>query len=269
MSVLADIITGVRADLEGRKAAVPESELRERAAAYGGGPAAGAATAARLRRPEPGGLRVIAEVKRASPSKGPLAEIADPAALAASYAAGGAAAISVLTEGRRFGGSLADLTAVRERVHVPVLRKDFIVDPYQVWEARAHGADLLLLIVAALDQRQLTGLSALATELGMCPLVEVHDEEEAGRALEAGAEVIGVNARDLRTLRVDPDTFGRVAPLIPETVVRIAESGVRGPADAARYAAQGADAVLVGESLVTGGDPATAVAALTAPTVLR
>ncbi|MFI9463320.1 indole-3-glycerol phosphate synthase TrpC [Streptomyces xiamenensis] len=269
MSVLADIITGVRADLEGRKAAVPVGALRERAAAYGGGPAAGAAIAARLRRPGTGGLRVIAEVKRASPSKGPLAAIADPAALAASYAAGGAAAISVLTEGRRFGGSLADLTAVRERVNVPVLRKDFIVDPYQVWEARAHGADLLLLIVAALDQRQLTGLSALAMELGMCPLVEVHDEAEAGRALEAGAQVIGVNARDLRSLRVDPDTFGRVAPLIPEAVVRIAESGVRGPADAARYAAQGADAVLVGESLVTGEDPAAAVAALTATTALR
>ncbi|MFC9064614.1 indole-3-glycerol phosphate synthase TrpC [Streptomyces harbinensis] len=268
--MLADIITGVREDLERRRAAVPESALRERAAAYGGGPAAVAGTAERLRRPGAGGgPRVIAEVKRASPSKGSLAPIADPAALAASYAAGGAAAISVLTEGRRFGGSLADLAAVRERVPVPVLRKDFVVDPYQVWEARAHGADLVLLIVAALDQPLLTGLSALAREVGLCPLLEVHDEEEAGRALAAGAGVIGVNARDLRTLEVDPGVFGRVAPLIPDTVVRIAESGVRGPADAARYAAEGADAVLVGEALVRGADPAAAVAALTASVPAR
>ena len=161
------------------------------------------------------GSSVIAEVKRRSPSKGDLADIPDPAALATEYAAGGAAAISVLTEERRFGGSLDDLRAVRAAVDVPVLRKDFIVTPYQLVEARVAGADLALLIVAALDDDELTGLYNEARELGLTVLVEVHDEAETERAVALGAELIGVNARNLQTLEVDIDTFGRLAPLVP------------------------------------------------------
>lgn len=250
-TVLDEIIAGVREDLAGREAAVPLDEIRRRAARA---PAPLDAEGA-LRQP---GLSLIAEVKRASPSKGSLAAIADPAALAAQYQAGGASAVSVLTEQRRFGGSLADLDAVRAAVRIPVLRKDFMVTDYQVWEARAHGADLILLIAAALAQDELVRLQDLARSLGMSALVEVHDEAEAARAVDAGASVIGVNARDLKTLDVDPDTFARLAPGIPDTCVRVAESGVRGREDAARYAAEGAHAVLVGEALVVGGDPRAA-----------
>jgi indole-3-glycerol phosphate synthase len=210
------------------------------------------------------GVGVIAEVKRASPSRGTLASITDPAALAADYEAGGAAAISVLTEGRRFGGSLDDLRAVRGRVDVPVLRKDFIVTSYQLWEARAAGADMALLIVAALDDNALEGLVERAGSIGLTALVEVHDEDEVERALAAGAQVIGVNNRDLHTLEVDRDTFARLAPRIPDSVVRVAESGVRGPHDVIEHARAGADVVLVGETLVTGGDPRASVADLVA-----
>lgn len=257
MTVLDDIVAGVREDLAGRRRDVPEREVRQRAADRGRG-----ADCVPLLRAADGRPRVIAEVKRASPSRGPLAEIADPAGLAAAYEKGGAAAISVLTERRRFGGGLADLDAVRAGVGLPVLRKDFVVDPYQVWEARAHGADLVLLIAAALEQPLLADLSALAAEVGLTALVETHDEAEAERALAAGARVIGVNARDLRTLRVDRSTFARVAPLIPDDVVRVAESGVRAASDVVAYGELGADAVLVGESLVTGDDPVAAVSAL-------
>ena len=156
----------------------------------------------------------------------------------------------MLTEGRRFGGSLADLVAVRAAVDVPVLRKDFIVSAYQLWEARAAGADMVLLIVAALPQEALVSLHERALSIGLTPLVEVHDTEEVARALDAGARIIGVNVRDLRTLKVDRDHFARVAPFIPDSVVRVAESGVRGPHDLIAYASHGADAVLVGESLV-------------------
>lgn len=200
-------------------------------------------------------VKVIAEVKRASPSRGPLAEIPDPADLARAYAAGGAAAVSVLTEERRFGGSLDDLVAVRAAVDIPVLRKDFIAEPYQVLEARAAGADLVLLIVAALDDSVLAQLHALILELGMTPLVETHDAHEVRRAVDLGAQVIGVNARDLSTFELDRDLFGRLAPSIPEGVVRIAESAVSGIADVEHYRRSGADVVLVGEALVTGGDP--------------
>lgn len=200
-------------------------------------------------------VKIIAEIKRASPSRGQLAEIADPAALAVSYQTGGASAISVLTEGRRFGGSLADLTEVRAAVEVPVLRKDFIADPYQVWEARAADADLVLLIVAALEQPRLRELHDLVLELGMTPLVETHSAEEVERALDVGAQIVGVNARDLSTFELDRDLFGRLADRIPAGVTRVAESAVASPADVAHYRAAGADVVLIGEALVTGDDP--------------
>jgi indole-3-glycerol phosphate synthase len=255
--VLDEILDGVRADLAERQARVRLDELKESAAKA---PQAKDGLAAL----KGDNVTVICEVKRSSPSKGALAAIADPAGLAADYEAGGAAAISVLTEQRRFGGSLADLTAVRARVDVPILRKDFIVTSYQLWEARAYGADLALLIVAALDQSALVSLVERAESIGLTPLVEVHDEEEVDRAVDAGAKIIGVNARDLRTLEVDRSTFSRVAPLIPDHIVKVAESGVRGPHDLIAYANDGADAVLVGESLVTGRDPRAAVADLVA-----
>jgi indole-3-glycerol phosphate synthase len=257
MTVLDDIVAGARADLAVREAAVPLDELRERVSRVD--PALDAHAA--LSRE---GVQVIAEVKRSSPSKGALAAIADPAGLAADYAEGGAAVISVLTEQRRFGGSLADLRAVRAAVDVPLLRKDFMVTSYQLWEARAHGADVVLLIVAALEQEALVSLHERAVSLGMTVLVEVHDERELERAVDAGARVIGVNARDLRTLEVDRGTFARLAPRIPSGILRVAESGVRGPHDVLEYARSGADAVLVGESLVTGGTPRQAVADLVA-----
>ena len=253
MSVLDEILVGVRADVEARMASVGLAELKERA--EHALPARDGIAA--LRRDD--GVKVIAEVKRSSPSRGALAPIADPAALAREYEAGGAHAISVLTEGRRFGGSLADLVAVRHAVDTPVLRKDFIVSAYQLWEARAAGADLVLLIVAALSQQALLSLHERALSIGLTPLVEVHDVDEVDRALEVGAGIIGVNVRDLRTLTVDRDHFARVAPHIPDHVVRVAESGVRGPHDLISYANAGADAVLVGESLVTGGAPRQAV----------
>ena len=170
--------------------------------------------------------------------------------------------ISVLTESRRFGGSLEDLAAVRQAVRVPLLRKDFVISSYQLWEARAHGADMVLLIVAALEQNALVSLVERAESIGLVPLVEVHTGDELDRAVEAGARVIGVNARNLATLEVDRGVFGQIAPRIPEGIVKIAESGVRGPHDLLAYAAAGADAVLVGESLVTGRDPRSAVADL-------
>ncbi|MDX6275240.1 MAG: indole-3-glycerol phosphate synthase [Frankiales bacterium] len=255
MSVLDEILDGVRADLADRQAQTSLDQLKERAARR---PDAKSATAA-LKRP---GCAVIAEVKRSSPSKGALAAIADPAALARDYEAGGAHVISVLTEGRRFAGSLSDLDAVRSAVDLPLLRKDFVVSSYQVWEARAHGADLVLLIAAVLDQNALAALVDRTESLGMTALVEVHDEDELERALESGASVIGVNARNLKTLEVDRSTFARLAPHIPNGHAKIAESGVRGPHDLLAYAAAGADAVLVGEGLVTGKDPRQAVADL-------
>lgn len=205
-------------------------------------------------------LAVIAEVKRASPSKGHLATIPDPAALAAEYAAGGASAISVLTEQRRFGGTLDDLVAVRAAVPTPVLRKDFIVTDYQVLEARAAGADLALLIVAALTDAELVHLSALCADLGLTALVEVHTADETRRAIDAGATLIGVNNRNLQTLEVDLDQFSRLVDLIPTGTVRVAESGILGVADVAQVAAAGADVILVGEALVRHGNPRRAVA---------
>ena len=254
-SVLAEIVAGVQLDVAARQAAVSLDIVKQQVAAA---PPAIDALAV-LRAP---GVGVIAEVKRRSPSRGSLAPIDDPAALAAQYQSGGARMISVLTEERRFEGSLADLDSVRAAVRVPVLRKDFIIGSYQVHEARAHGADAVLLIVAALEQNVLIGLRERVESLGMTALVEVHTEEEASRALDAGAKVIGVNARNLHTLDVDRSTFERIAPGLPSSIVKVAESGVRGPLDLIEYAAAGADAVLVGESLVTGADPRQAVAEL-------
>ncbi len=257
MSVLEDILLGVREDLAARQQQVSIDALKIAAAEQP--PCQQSVSVLRA-----DGVAVIAEVKRASPSRGSLATIADPASLAAEYEAGGAAVISVLTEQRRFGGSLADLVAVRRAVDVPLLRKDFIVSSYQLWEARAYGADLILLIVAALEQEALVSLNERAQSLGLTAVVECHTVEEAKRAVDAGALVIGVNARDLHTLEVDRGLFKRLAPHIPAGIVRIAESGVRGPHDVMDYARDGADAVLVGESLVTGRDPRSAVADLVA-----
>jgi indole-3-glycerol phosphate synthase len=254
-SVLDEILAGVREDVEARTKAVPLAQIKKLAAAAP--PPKDAYSVLRA-----AGVGVIAEVKRSSPSKGQLAEIPDPAALASEFAAGGARCVSVLTEGRWFGGSLADLAAVRAAVDVPVLRKDFVVSSYQVHEARAYGADIVLLIVAALAQNVLTGLLERIESLGMSALVEVHTEDEADRALAAGARLIGVNARSLRTLDVDRSVFERIAPGLPNNIVKIAESGVRGPHDLIRYASAGADAVLVGEGLVTQKSPRDAVAEL-------
>jgi len=255
VNVLDGILDGVRADLADRQRRVSLEQLKETVRRVPSPKDALAALRAE-------GVAVIAEVKRASPSRGQMAAIADPAALACDYEAGGARIISVLTEERRFGGSLADLSAVRKAVQVPVLRKDFVVSSYQLWEARAHGADLVLLIVAALEQSALVSLVERASSIGLLPLVEVHTDEELDRAVDSGAKVIGVNARDLATLKVDRGIFARLAPRIPDGVVKIAESGVRGPRDLLAYAAAGADAVLVGESLVTEKDPRGAVADL-------
>ncbi|HKJ11858.1 MAG TPA: indole-3-glycerol phosphate synthase TrpC [Ornithinimicrobium sp.] len=257
-SVLDEIVRDVREDMAQRRRDVPPAEIRSLATAA---PPPVAALSALRGRPE---VHLIAEIKRASPSRGPLAPDLDPATLAADYAAGGASAISVLTEPRRFRGSLADLDEVRQVVDIPLLRKDFIVDDYQVDEARAHGADLVLLIVAALDDDTLARLLARTRSWGMEALVEVHDTQEAERAMAAGAALVGVNNRNLRTLRVDRTTFARVAPQIPAGVTLVAESGVRDVGDVVQARAAGAHAVLVGEALVTGGRPREAVAELVA-----
>ena len=248
--MLTDLVTGALADASERRAALSLAAVESAALAAAPALDAIAALAPRDR------VHIIAEIKRASPSRGALAEIADPASLAVSYESGGASAISVLTESRRFGGSLDDLRAVRAVASVPLLRKDFIADPYQVFEARAAGADLVLLIVAALDQPTLASLFALITELGMTPLVEAHSADEVARAVDLGAGLIGVNARDLSTFELDQDLFGRLADSIPSGVIRVAESAVKSAADVAHYRRAGADVVLVGEALVTGGDPA-------------
>ena len=258
VSVLDEIIDGVRADLAERQARVPLDELKERAGAGRGSHGRGRRAARRRRRGD-------REVKRSSPSKGALAAIADPAGLAADYEAGGAAVISVLTEQRRFGGSLADLDAVRARVDIPVLRKDFIVTPYQLWEARAHGADLVLLIVAALEQNALVSPARAGRVASGSPRWSrcTTRRRSTGR-VDAGARIIGVNARNLKTLEVDRDTSPGSPRASPTTSCKVAESGVRGPHDLIAYANAGADAVLVGESLVTGKDPRAAVADLVA-----
>jgi indole-3-glycerol phosphate synthase len=249
--VLTELVTGALHDASERRAARSLEQVE--AAAIAAPPALDALGALAPRDT----VRIIAEIKRASPSRGSLADIPDPASLAVSYEAGGASAISVLTEGRRFGGSLEDLMAVRAVASVPLLRKDFIAEPYQVFEARAAGADLVLLIVAALEQPVLAELFELIAQLGMTPLVETHSADEVERALDLGAGLVGVNARDLSTFELDQDLFGRLADQIPSGVIRVAESAVKTPADVAHYRRAGADVVLVGEALVTGDDPVT------------
>lgn len=244
-NILNDLVAGARADTslrrEHRSAAAVEAAAHEQQ------PARDAIAA--LQPAER--VKIIAEIKRASPSRGALARIPDAAELAVFYQTGGASAISVLTEERRFGGSLADLEQVRAAVTVPVLRKDFITEAYQVYEARAAGADIILLIVAALEQKNLSNLHELARQLGMATLVETHSADEISRALDVGSQLMGVNARNLRTFELDQDLFSRLADSIPSGVIRVAESAVKTAADVAHYRSSGADVVLVGEALVT------------------
>ena len=247
--MLADLVAGALADAADRRSLRSLADLE--AEATNRAPALDVLGALAPRDT----VHIIAEIKRASPSRGALAEIADPASLAEAYHLGGASAISVLTEGRKFGGTLEDLEAVRAATSLPVLRKDFIAEPYQVLEARAAGADLVLLIVAALDQPTLSSLFRLINELGMTPLVEAHSAEEIDRALDLGADIVGVNARDLTTFELDQNLFGSLADMIPSGVIRVAESAVKHAADVAHYRRAGADVVLVGEALVTHGDP--------------
>ena len=250
MSVLDSIIEGVREDLAARRGSM--GALHERIDAQA--PALDAHSF--LSRNE---MNVIAEVKRSSPSKGNLAPITDPAALAEKYQEAGAAAVSVLTEQRRFGGSLADLDAVRSRIEIPILRKDFMVDEYQFLEARAHGADIVLLIVAALSKSQLKDFYDLATELGMASLIEVHTQSELESAMDISPRIVGVNSRNLKTLEVSASVFEELIPAIPSTVIRVAESGISTRADVAQAQKAGATAILVGESLVKSGDPISAM----------
>jgi indole-3-glycerol phosphate synthase len=253
-SFLARAVADARSDAERRAQRLPLDDVR--AAAAGLPTARGLEASARR---GPSGPRVIAEVKRRSPSKGDIRIDLDPAALATAYAAGGAAAVSVLTEPRHFAGSPDDLLAVRSAVGLPVLRKDFVTTTYQVWEARAWGADAVLLIVAALDQAALRDLLDVAAEAGLDALVEVHTLAEAEVAAGAGASLVGVNARDLVTLEVDPGRFAEVRQALPAGTVLVAESGIVDRAGVQAAADAGADAVLVGETLVRATDPAAAV----------
>ena len=253
MTVLDSIIEGVREDLAKRRKSLNQI-LEEMSQAAPVRDAHIALTGDEM--------KVIAEVKRSSPSKGSLSAITDPAALAESYQKAGASVISVLTEERRFKGSLSDLDAVRSRVDIPVLRKDFMIDEYQFYEARAHGADLVLLIVAALSKSQLKDFFDIATELEMAALIEVHTADELERALEISPRIVGVNSRNLKTLEVDPKAFADLIPQIPAELIRVAESGISTRNDVEFAQNSGAKAILVGEALVTSGDPDLAMRTL-------
>jgi len=253
MSVLDSIIEGVREDLAARR--LPMSQLLE---AIEVAPPVRDCLPALLTEE----ISVIAEVKRSSPSKGALAPITDPAGLAASYAEAGATVISVLTEQRRFGGTLADLDAVRRAVELPILRKDFMVDEYQFYEARAHGSDVILLIVAALSKNQLDDYFHLSKELGMRALIEVHTPGELESALEIAPEIVGVNSRNLKTLDVDASAFAELLPQISNLIARVAESGISTRSDVEFAHEHGATAILVGEALVRSGNPNVAMAQL-------
>ena len=253
MSVLDSIIEGVREDLAKRRKSLGQlhDEMSQAPAPLDAHPVLKGDV-----------MKVIAEVKRSSPSKGSLSAITDPAALAEKYQIAGASVISVLTEERRFKGSLADLTAVRSRVSIPILRKDFMVDEYQFFEARAHGADVVLLIVAALAKSQLRDFYDLATDLGMAVLIEVHTADELERAMEISPRIVGVNSRNLKTLEVNSAAFAELIPRIPNEVIRVAESGISRRADVEFAQSHGADAILVGEALVTSADANLAMRSL-------
>ncbi len=253
--ILDEILAHKATELAARKAHEPESSV-----------AARAATApppldfrAALHGPD---LSVIAEVKRSSPARGALRLDMDAARMAADYAAAGAAAISVLTDERYFRGSDADLAAVRQRVQVPLLRKDFVIEPYQVYEARALGADAVLLIVRALERRQIDELGRVAAGLGMAALVEVHTADELALAADIGATLIGINNRDLTTMTVDLETTARLLPLAPPGATMVSESGIKSPDDVLGLRQLGVDAVLVGEALVTAPQPSRLLAEL-------
>ena len=253
MSVLDSIIEGVREDLAKRRKSLGQlhEEMSQAPAPLDAHPVLKGDV-----------MKVIAEVKRSSPSKGSLSAITDPAALAEQYQIAGASVISVLTEERRFKGSLADLTAVRSRVSIPILRKDFMVDEYQFFEARALGADVVLLIVAALAKSQLRDFYDLATDLGMAVLIEVHTADELERAMEISPRIVGVNSRNLKTLEVNPAAFAELIPRIPNEFIRVAESGISRRADVEFAQSHGADAILVGEALVTSADANLAMRSL-------
>jgi len=246
--VLDTLVAGAAADAAAREARVPLDERIAQAETA-------RPVSEHTLRPQLDTVGVIAEIKRASPSKGPLSDIPDPVWLAGQYEAGGASAISVLTESRQFLGSLDDLVSVASAVDIPVLRKDFLTTSYQVVEARAHGASMVLLIMAALDNATAASLLAEARRWGMSALVEAHNADEVARAVDLGADIIGINARDLTTFEVDISLFGRLRGMIPSGVVAVAESAVSHPEDVARYRSEGADYVLVGEALVTGANP--------------
>ena len=256
--ILEKILSAKPDEIAKRKVSIPSSELEKLACSA---PPArdfpGAISSA-----SDGVIRLIGEFKRASPSQGVIRADLDPADVACRYAAAGAAAVSVLTDGPFFSGSLDDLRAVRNAVDIPVLRKDFIIDPYQLLEARAAGADAVLLIVAALSGRKLGELQERARELGLSALVEVHDEADLGAALAVHPRMIGINNRDLRTFRVDFGTTFRLRPLIPSGIVVVSESGIRSRADAMRLQSAGVDAMLVGQFLMRQPDPGKAAAEL-------
>lgn len=250
--MLASLYAGVLEDAAAREERIPIQDLERRIGLVAPATDVIQALAPRSQ------IHVLAEIKRASPSKGSLAAISDPEALAALYADAGASMISVLTEERKFKGSLQDLTSVRAAVHVPVLRKDFIANEYQILEARATGADAVLLIVAGLEEQKLLKLKNFIEQLGMTAFVETHSADEVRIAANAGAMMIGVNARDLSSFETDRDLFTSLVDLIPHNAVKVAESAVRSAEDVRHYRNSGADVVLVGEALVT-GDPKTLI----------
>ena len=261
--LLAAIVGATRRSLQARREREPEAVLARRAEA---GAPRGSEFESRLGRDN--AVNIIAECKRRSPSKGVLARTYDPVTIARAYAEGGAAAISVLTEPTFFDGALEHLAAVRRAVDVPLLRKDFVVDPYQLLEARANGADAVLLIVAALDQADLESLQTQAWDMGLATLVEVHDDEELARAVDSGARVIGVNNRNLRTLQVDVAASDRLAAAMPSNVTAVSESGLQSRADLERLAAAGYDAFLIGERFMVDPDPAAALRSLGSMTLV-
>lgn len=261
--ILDRIVASKRDEVAARRAAAPLADLVARARDLPPCRAFAAAVArpssAQGPRGRGGQVRAVAEIKRASPSRGPLRPGLDPGEVARGYRRAGAAALSVLTDGPFFGGSLGDLAAARAAVELPVLRKDFHLDAYQIWEARAAGADAVLLIAAILDAKEVADLVGLSRELGLAPLVEVHTGDEAARAIEAGADLVGINNRDLRDFSTSLETTFALLPALPQEATVVSESGIATPHDVSRLAAAGVDALLIGESLLVAPDPARAL----------